>query len=122
MTTTPLSHVLPASSGVDGSGHLTVGGCDTVELAARFGTPAYLMDVAEMRTRATRFTAALDATGLKGSIKFASKACPIVAVAEVFSGLGLGCDVTSGGELRVALRGGFKPESILYHGNAKSEV
>ena len=122
MGATTLTSVLPQSSSINDLGHLTVGGCDTVELAERFGTPLYLMDVAEMRNRATRFVDALNATGLQGTVKFASKACPIVAVAEVFSGLGLGCDVTSIGELRIALRGGFAPESILFHGNAKSEA
>ena len=121
MNTQTLTSVLPASARIADSGHLEVGGCDTVELARRFGTPAYVMDVAEMRSRARRFTDALASSGLDGMIKFASKACPIVAVAEVFAGMGLGCDVTSGGELRIALRGGFAPETILFHGNAKSD-
>ena len=122
MTTSTLTPVLPAASAVNELGHLTISGCDTIDLAERFGTPAYIMDVGEMRSRAQRFVDALKATGLDGTVKFASKACPIVAVAEVFAAAGLGCDVTSGGELRIALRGGFAPESILYHGNAKSQA
>lgn len=120
MGTTTLSSVLPAGSKVNEAGHLVVGGCDVVELARAHGTPAYVMDVAEMRARAARFTDALAATGLEGTVKYASKALPIVGAAEVFSSMGLGCDVTSGGELRIALRGGFAPEGILFHGNAKS--
>ena len=34
---------------------------------------------------------------------------------------GLACDVASGGELFLALRGGFDPARIYFHGNAKSE-
>ena len=34
---------------------------------------------------------------------------------------GLSCDVASGGELHLALRGGFDPSRIYLHGNAKSD-
>ena len=33
---------------------------------------------------------------------------------------GMGVDVASEGELRVALAGGCKPENIVFHGNNKS--
>jgi len=122
MGTSTLTSVLPGGSSINDAGRLVIGGCDMVETARIHGTPAYVMDVAEMRSRARRFIDALEATGLDGTIKYASKALPVVAVAEVFSAMGLGCDVTSGGELRIALRGGFEPEGILFHGNAKSAV
>jgi len=117
-----LPSVLPAQSGISPDGHLTLGGCDAVELASQFGTPLYVMVESELRERAARFVAALAETGLDGKIMFASKACPIGAVGRVFAPMGIGCDVTSGGELRLALLGGFAPQDILFHGNAKSDA
>ena len=54
-------------------------------------------------------------------VLFASKAFPCTAVYRVLAEEGLACDVASGGELFLALRGGFDPARIYLHGNAKSE-
>jgi diaminopimelate decarboxylase len=121
MSTTIHSSVLPADSEVSPDGHLMLGGCDCVDLAREFGTPLYVMAESELRSRAARFLDAFAATGVEGKVMFATKACPIVAVEEIFASLGMGADVTSGGELRIALRAGFAPADILYHGNAKSD-
>jgi diaminopimelate decarboxylase len=43
-------------------------------------------------------------------------------VYRVLAEEGLSCDVASGGELALALRGGFDPARIYFHGNAKSDV
>ena len=51
---------------------------------------------------------------------FASKAFPCTAVYRVLASEGIACDVASGGELALALRGGFDPARIYMHGNAKS--
>ena len=53
---------------------------------------------------------------------FASKAFPCTAVLRIFAEEGLGVDVASGGELHLALRAGFDPGRIVFHGNAKSEA
>ena len=55
-------------------------------------------------------------------VLFASKAFPCTAVYRVLAEEGLACDVASGGELALALRGGFDPARIYLHGNAKSEA
>jgi diaminopimelate decarboxylase len=122
METSTLPSVLPADSAINTDGHLVLGGCDAVELAREYGTPAYVMVESELRSTAQAFLDALETSGVEGTIKFASKACPIGAVGRIFSSMGLGCDVTSGGELRIALLGGFAPEDILFHGNAKSDA
>jgi diaminopimelate decarboxylase len=54
-------------------------------------------------------------------VLFASKAFPCTAVYRVLAEEGLACDVASGGELALALKGGFDAERIYFHGNAKSE-
>jgi diaminopimelate decarboxylase len=113
--------VYPEDSSVE-DGVLTVGGCDARELAREFGTPAYVVAEADLRTRARAFVAALDAAhDGPGEVVFASKAFPCTAVLRVFAEEGLGCDVASGGELHLALRAGFAPERLYLHGNAKSE-
>ena len=53
-------------------------------------------------------------------VLFASKAFPCTAVYRVLAEEGIACDVASGGELALALRGGFDPARIYMHGNAKS--
>jgi diaminopimelate decarboxylase len=108
-----------ASSVVDG--RLSIGGCDAVELAREFGTPAYVMAEDDLRARAREFRAALDRHhGGAGEVIFASKACPVTAVLRLFGDEDLGCDVASGGELYLALKAGLAPERIYLHGNAKS--
>ncbi len=121
-TRTSLSHVFPLGSRLNERGRLEVGGCDTVELAREFGTPAYVVAEDDLRARARAFMqAGAEAHGDFQTV-FASKAFPCTAVLEVFAQEGLWCDVSSAGELHLALHAGFAPERIVMHGNAKSEV
>jgi len=118
----PLSHVFPLGTRINAMGHLEIGGCDTVALAREFGTPAYVVAEDDLRARARAFTQAVAARQSRFDVIFASKAFPCTAVYRVLSEEGLACDVASGGELHLALRGGFAPERIVLHGNAKSET
>jgi diaminopimelate decarboxylase len=118
--TQQLSHVLPLGSRVNARGRLEVGGCDTVELAREYGTPAYVVAEEDLRARARAFIEALRARHADFDVLFASKAFPCTAVYRVLAEEGLACDVASGGELALALRGGFDPARIYLHGNAKS--
>jgi diaminopimelate decarboxylase len=124
MTTgTGLSDVFPLGSRLSERGRLEVGGCDAIELAREFGTPAYVVAEDDLRTRARAFIAAGQEEGHADfQVVFASKAFPCTAVLELFAGEGLWCDVASGGELHLALRAGFPAERIVMHGNAKSEA
>ena len=116
-----LSHVWPLGSTVDERGRLTLGGCDARELAREFGTPAYIVVADDIRARARAFTEAFRARTEDFEISFASKAFPCTAVYRLLAAEGIGCDVAGGGELALALRGGFEPARITLHGNAKSE-
>jgi diaminopimelate decarboxylase len=115
-----LSNVLPRGTGVGERGHLQLGGCDAVELAREFGTPAYVVVEDDLRDRARSYLGELRARHRDGEVLFASKAFPCTAVCRVLAAEGLGCDVASGGELALALRGGFEPAMIYLHGNANS--
>ncbi|MHB1467796.1 MAG: diaminopimelate decarboxylase [Solirubrobacteraceae bacterium] len=124
-----LSRVFPLGSRVNDLGRLEIGGCDTIELAREFGTPAYVVAEDDLRARARAFLAAgagrresQDGAPQVGELRvaFASKAFPCTAVLSLFAEEGLWCDVASGGELHLALNAGFPAQRILFHGNAKS--
>jgi diaminopimelate decarboxylase len=122
-TETSLSAVFPLGSRVNERGRLEVGGCDTIELAREFGTPALLVAENDLRARAEAFLrAGREAGHADFHVVFASKAFPCTAVLALFAREGLWCDVASGGELHLALHAGFAPERIVFHGNAKSEA
>jgi diaminopimelate decarboxylase len=115
-----LSPVFPMGSRINDQGHLEIGGCDALELAAEFGTPAYVVAEDDLRARARQFSKAFAARTDDYEVVFASKAFPCTAVMRVFAEEGLGCDVASAGELTLALKAGFPGEKIHLHGNAKS--
>jgi diaminopimelate decarboxylase len=118
-----LERVFPLGSRLNERGRLEIGGCDTLELAREFGTPAYVVAADDLRTRARAFVQAGRAAGHEQlGVVFASKAFPCTAVLALFAQEGLWCDVASGGELHLALGAGCAPDRIVLHGNAKSEA
>jgi diaminopimelate decarboxylase len=121
-TGTSLSPVFPLGSRLNERGVLEVGGCDAIELAREFGTPAYVVAEEDLRARARAFVSAARELHPDMHVVFASKAFPCTAVLSLFAAEGLWCDVASGGELYLALNAGFAPERIVMHGNAKSEA
>jgi diaminopimelate decarboxylase len=116
------SAVYPLGSRVNDRGRLEVGGCDVVELAREFGTPAYIYASDDIRARARAYVAAFAARSDNFEIIFASKAAPFTAAYRVLAEEGLSADVASGGELHLALAAGVAPGLIHVHGNNKSEA
>ena len=116
------SPAYPLGSRVNERGHLEVGGRDVVDVAERFGTPAYVYAPDDIRARARRFTAAFAERTDDFEVLFASKALPATAAYSLLAEEGLSVDVASGGELHMALAGGFAPERIHMHGNNKTEA
>src|SRR5688500_6878486 len=106
------SAVYPLGSRVNARGHLEVAGCDTVELAAEFGTPAYVYAEDDMRARARAYLDAFRAHGDAFDVVYASKAAPVSAILRAFVEEGLSIDVASGGELHLALEAGCDPARI----------
>ena len=117
-----LSRVYPLGTRLNAARRLEVGGCDALELAREFGTPAYVYAEDDMRERARTTVAAFAERRSSFEILYASKAFPCTAAMRLFAEEGLSCDVATGGELHLALRGGFAPERIHMHGNNKSEA
>ena len=106
------------------AGALTVAGLDVRDLASEFGTPAYVIDEDDFRSRAREFKQAFDEVfqDLCGGadVYYAGKAFLCTAVARWIHEEGLHLDVCSGGELAVAIRAGLPGERIGFHGNNKS--
>jgi diaminopimelate decarboxylase len=112
--------VLPRTAAtVDG--RLTVGGCALADIAAEFGTPAFVADEEGLRATAREYVEAFAARHPGTDVHFASKALPCAPITRILAEEGLGCDVASAGELAIALAAGFDPAHILLHGNAKSD-
>ena len=108
--------VWPATATRDESGALMLGGVDVRDLATEFGTPAYLLDEADFRSRCRDFVQAFAGA----DVHYAAKAlCSLAALRWVVEE-GLGLDVCSGGELAAALRADVPPDRIAFHGNNKS--
>ncbi len=114
------------SSGVERApgGALTVAGLDVREIAREHGTPSYVLDEADFRSRARDFAQSFDAafTDLCGGadVYYAGKAFLCTEVARWVADEGLRLDTCTGTELAVALRAGLDPSLIGLHGNNKS--
>jgi diaminopimelate decarboxylase len=121
MAAITLSHAYPLGTRVNERGHLEVGGCDVVELAERFGTPAYIYAEDDIRARARAYVEAFASRTDDFEVIYGSKALPITAVYRLMQEEGLSVDVASGGELHLALKAGVDPQRVFMHGNNKSE-
>src|SRR3954465_8710881 len=119
--TATVSHVHPLGSRLNERGRLEVGGCDLVELARGFGTPAYVYAEDDMRSRARTYVEAFRARRDRFEVVYGSKAFPCAAAYRLMAEEGLACDVATGGELHLALAAGYEPERLYLHGNNKSE-
>ena len=100
----------------NGDGALEVGGVDLRDLVAEHGSPAYVLDEVDFRSRARAFREAFG----EYDVYYAGKAFLCTTVARWIAEEGLSLDVCSAGELTVALRAGFDPARIGHHGNNKS--
>ena len=108
-----------ATRGEDGV--LRLGGVDVRDLAAQFGTPAYVLDEDDFRGRCRAWRDAFRPAGAAdGDVYYAGKAFLCTAIARWVAEEGLSLDVCTGGELAVALRAGFPVERLTFHGNNKS--
>jgi len=110
--------IWPAATRLSDDGDLTFAGIPMTHLAARFDTPANLLDEAEVRGRARAFRTALP----EAEIAFAGKALPCRAVLRWLAEEGLSLDVCSAGELAAARSVGFPAARILFHGNVKTSA
>ncbi|HEX4905762.1 MAG TPA: diaminopimelate decarboxylase [Acidimicrobiales bacterium] len=108
-------HLLPLTAQVADDGRLSVGGVDLLDLVEEHGTPLFVYDEVHLRERCREAVAAFD-----GRASYASKAFLCKAMAALVHEEGMGIDVSTGGELHVALAAGMPAADIVLHGNNKS--
>ena len=113
------THVWPTGTHRNASGALVVGGVDVRDAAAQFGTPLFILDEADVRSRARAYREAYERAGAS-IVYYAAKAFISTRIAQWVTEEGLGIDVASGGELAVAMRAGVPGDRLLMHGNNKS--
>ncbi|MGH3631761.1 MAG: diaminopimelate decarboxylase, partial [Sciscionella sp.] len=109
--------VWPRHVARDGLGTVTLGGVSVVDLTERYGSPLFVVDEQDFRSRCRDYA---EAFGDPAAVHYAAKAFLSVTLARWVAQEGLSLDVCSGGELAIALRAGFPVERITMHGNNKS--
>ncbi|MEY3374102.1 MAG: hypothetical protein RIT18_733, partial [Actinomycetota bacterium] len=105
-------------------GELQIGGCTVTAIAARYGTPIFVLDESDFKSRIEKWSGSFrsifgDSTG---DVFYAAKAFISVEVAKMINQGGISLDVCTGGELAVARAAKFPGERIEMHGNNKSEA
>ena len=111
----------PDGAAIDADGRLLVGGCAVADLAAEYGTPAYIIDEGALRARARHYLDAFRSRHPNSHVLFASKSFPSASVIGLIAQEGCGTDTAAAGELMLALRAGADASSIVFHGNAKTD-
>lgn len=119
--------LFPITAGVAASGHLTIGGCDVVQLARAFGTPLYVFDEATLRGQCRAFQVAAGAARTAYGypalrVAYAGKAYLGLRLLHIIAEEGLGLDVVSGGEMHMARAAGFPAGRVHLHGNNKQSA
>ncbi|MCB0926238.1 MAG: diaminopimelate decarboxylase, partial [Mycobacterium sp.] len=100
-----------------GDGVVRIAGVAVTDLAIRYGTPLFIVDEDDFRSRCREMATAF---GGGRNVHYAAKAFLCSEVAHWVAEENLSMDVASGGELAVALRAGFPADRIALHGNNKS--
>jgi len=110
-------NVWPRNTTRDGTGAAVIGGVTVTQLAQEYGTPLFVIDEDDFRSRCQDMGAAF---GGGRNVHYAAKAFLCSEIARWINEEGLSLDVCTGGELAVALHADFPPERITFHGNNKS--
>lgn len=107
---------------IGAEGHLLFAGQDTTELAARFGTPLYLMDEERIRKNCRTYLDAFKKNFKEGSrVIYASKACSFREMYRITASEGMHTEAVSSGELATAISAGVPARDILFHGSCKTD-
>ncbi|WP_203651495.1 diaminopimelate decarboxylase [Secundilactobacillus yichangensis] len=105
---------------INEAGHLTIGGVDADELAAKYQTPLAVYDVSKIRDQIRRFKSVFESNDVDYAVSYASKAFATVAMFQVIDQEQGHIDVVSGGELSTAIQADFPMARVSFHGNNKS--
>ncbi len=112
--------LFPSGAQVNSAGHLVIGGCDTADLAAQFGTPLYIYDEGQLRRNCQEIKGDFAKRYPNSQVIYSCKAATLKALLNIVNEEGLGLDVVSGGELGIAHAAGFPLSNVCFPGNNKS--
>ena len=112
-------NVWPRSTTRDDAGAAVIGGVSVTDLAQEYGTPLFVVDEDDFRSRCRDMASAF---GGGHNVHYAAKAFLSSEIARWVDEEGLSLDVSTGGELAVALHAGFPPERIAFHGGSGMRV
>ena len=100
--------------------NLTIGSCDLVDLAKKYGTPLYVIDEETLRAICNDYKKAF--SKYKNiRMMYASKALSNLAVAYILNEEGFGFDTVSAGEIYTIYKAGVDMSKVLFNGNNKSK-
>ncbi len=109
----------PITTTVNQNGHLSIGGCDLIELAQKYATPLYVFDEETIRAVCRDYKKAFSSYE-KVNMMYASKALCSLATSALIASEGFGFDVVSGGEIYTVYKAGVDMSKVLFNGNNKS--
>jgi len=110
-----LDSVFPKGSKLNPEGIISIDSVSVSKIVEEFSTPVMIYCAKDIVTETKKFVDVFD------RVFYASKAAPIIAIEKLIFEHGAGCDVSTAGELEVALRAGCDPQNIVMHGNNKSD-
>jgi diaminopimelate decarboxylase len=102
--------------GINARQHLTLGDCDLVDLAERYGTPLHVVDEARLRGNYVDFVSAFRRHYPAVDVFYSYKTNCVPGLIELLHDEGCGAEVVSPYELWLALRLGVRPDRIIYNG------
>jgi len=109
----------PITTCINDNGHISIGGCDLVELAKKYGTPLYVIDEETLRGVCRDYKEAF-----KGyhniKMMYASKALCTSAITRILDEEGFGFDTVSAGEIYTVYKSGVDMSKVLFNGNNKT--
>ena len=111
-------NIKPLTLKTDGRGNLEIGGCDTIELAKKYGTPLYVLDEPTLREICREYKAAFKSYD-KVNMMYASKALCTSAATKILAEEGFGFDTVSAGEIYTVQNAGVDMSKVLLNGNNK---
>ena len=97
-------------------------GHDTVALAQKYGTPLYVMSEDILRANINRIKDAFESAGAVYDVNYAGKTFLNMGMCRIIESEGISLDVASGGELYTAVKSGFNPACICFHGSNKNQA
>ncbi|MCG7276581.1 diaminopimelate decarboxylase [Corynebacterium singulare] len=112
------SHVWPRNASRGSDGVVSIAGVKLTELAEEYGTPLYVFDEQDFRSRCRDMA---NAFGGPDHVHYASKAFITKRIVRWVDEEGLCLDVASLNEAKLALAAGFPPERMTAHGNNKED-